>query len=777
MQDTWAVPRAVAALRVAVPLVAVVYALTLVPGLRGPDPVFVPWLDLGVGLAAAAGSAMLCLVRAVLVRRERAAWALIGLAPLSNIGGDLYYYTALADAGSVAYPSWGDLGWVGMYPLLGAGLVLLLRARLVRVRTSLWLDGLTSGFGAAALLGAVVLSPVLELSGGSMAVVLTNLAYPVADLALLTVLMLVFNVHGWRPEPIWWLLAGSVVGLLFSDSVYLLQVAAGTYTDATLLDSGWGLALSLLGVAAWARPPEASHVREGNASVAVSATLSMISTGVLFGGALRALPLVVCLCGLLAVMIASLRLLFALVESRRLVTARLEARTDELTGLPNRRSFLESVDDALAFERAATVMIVDLDRFKQVNDSLGHAVGDRLLQVVGSRLTARLRDPGTLVARLGGDEFAVLVDGGDVSVADVVATRLRQVIAEPVVLSGLTLHVDASVGIAYAPRDGSTWEALLSRADAAMYAAKRGGTGTAHYDPTRDADGTDRLALLAELREALDGGRLVLHFQPVRCLATGRVTGAEALVRWSHPARGLLSPAEFLPAAVEAGLSRQLTDEVLRMATEQAARWHAEGLDIPVAVNLTEADVTDPELLERVGRQTARTGLPARMLSLEVTESITGAVMQTAVPLLASLRDRGHRLALDDFGTGFSSLWALRTLPIDVLKLDRSFVEAIGTPTADAVIGGTVAMGHALGLRVVAEGVETLGQLEAYRLLGADDVQGFLLHRPAPEEDVSPVLRDLAAGAAHPDAGSRGDPAQDEVGPGAGVPVAWVGRG
>ncbi len=745
---TWAVPRAIRAGRIAVPSIAVLYALTLVPGVRGAEPVLLPWLDLTLGLAAAAGSALLCLVRAWRVPAERAAWALLGLAPLSNISGDLYYYAVLARTGTVPYPSWGDVGWLGMYPLLGGGLVLLLRARLVRVRTSLWLDGLTSGFGAAALLGAIVLSPVLELSGGGLAVVLTNLAYPVADLALLTVLMLVFNLHGWRPEPFWWLLGWVVVGLLVSDSVYLLQVAAGTYADATFLDAGWGLALAGLGLAAWMRPPDPSHVREGSASVAVPATLSLVSTGVLFAGAVRALPFVVCLCGLLAVMIASLRLLFALVESRRLVAAQLEARTDELTGLPNRRSFLEKLDEALDAGAVATVMIVDLDRFKQVNDSLGHAVGDRLLQVVGSRLVSRVRDDETLVARLGGDEFAVLVAGGDVAVAQAVATRMREVIAEAVVLSGLTLSIDASIGIAYAPRDGSTWEALLSRADAAMYVAKRSGTGFEHYDRVRDADGTDRLALLAELRDALDEGGLELHYQPVRSLTTDGVTSAEALVRWRHPTRGMLSPGEFLPVAVEAGLSRQLTDEVLRMATDQAASWHAEGLDVPIAVNLSEADVTDDELLDRVARHCARVQLPTRLLTLEITESITGAVMHTALPLLASLRERGHRLALDDFGTGYSSLWALRTLPVDVLKLDRSFVTALGTPAADAVIGGTISMSHALGLAVIAEGVETTDQLEAFRLLGCDHVQGFLLHRPAPGAEVTPVLRDLARTAA-----------------------------
>jgi diguanylate cyclase len=745
-RTTWQVPRAVGLLRMVVPVVAVLYAATLLPGVRGPEPVLVGWLDTGVGLGVIAASAALCFLRAWLVRQERRAWTFLGLAPLAYVSGDLYYYAALQGSDVVPYPSWGDLGWIGLYPLLVTGLVLLLRARVTGVRTSLWLDGLTGGFGAAALLGALVLRPVLEVTDGSLAIVLTNLAYPVADLGVLTVLMLVFNLHGWRPGRSWWLLAWVVVALLGADTMYLLQVAAGTYVDAGLLDAGWSLALGTLGVAAWHRPPAVAVVREGSANVAVPATLSVLSTGVLFAGAVRALPLVVCLAGLATVLLASARLFFALVESHRLMAARLEARTDELTGLPNRRSYLESVEAALHAGRPVAVMIVDLDRFKQVNDSLGHAVGDNLLQVLGRRMAARIRSEQTLVARLGGDEFAVLVEGCAEEAAYAVAERLRTVIGEAVQLAGLTLRVDSSVGIAFAPRDGSTWEALLARADAAMYAAKRGGTGTAQYDAVRDADGVDRLALLADLRVALETNRLEVHYQPVRSLHTGRVTSAEALVRWTHPTRGRLSPAEFLPVAVEAGLSRQLSDEVLRMATDQAARWYAEGLDVPVAVNLTESDLTDPELLGRIAAQCARAGLPARSLMLEITESTVAAVMDTALPALAALRAQGHVLALDDFGTGYSSLWALRSLPIDVLKLDRSVIAAVGTPATDAVVAGTVSVGHALGMKVLAEGVETIADLEALRLLGCDSVQGFVLHRPASGPEITAVLRTLATG-------------------------------
>ena len=748
---TWNPGRGVRALCILLPVLVVAYGVTLLPGVRGPQAVFSLWLEFGVGDGIMVLSAALCLARAALVARARLAWLVLGLGVLSYVAGDAYYYAFIAGAAHEPYASLADAAWLTTYPLLNAGLVLLVRSNLRGVRPSLWLDGLTGGFGAAALLGAVVLRPVLEITGGTLPVVLVNLAYPVCDLALLTVLVLVFNLHGWRPDRSWWLLGWFAVALLASDSVYLLQAASGTYVDGGLLDVGWSLAFAGLGLAAWLRPPEVRAVHEGAAGLVVPGLLSVLSTLVLFSGAVHTLPFVVCLFGLLAVLIASLRLLVALVETRRLVTARLEARTDELTGLPNRRRFLEMLGTILDADASATVMIVDLDRFKQINDSLGHSVGDTLLEVIGARLASRLRGADTLIARLGGDEFAVLTDGEDEVRAAAVATRMRDVIREPVVLSGLTLSVDASVGIAYSPAHGTTWESLLSRADAAMYVAKRSSTGVEVYAETRDEQGVDRLAMLAELREALDARALEVYYQPVHSLDVGRMTSAEALVRWPHPTRGMISPAEFLPVAVEAGLSRQLTDEVLRMAAEQAAQWHSQGLDIPVAVNLSEADMADPDLLDRIDACCARVGLPSRLLQLEVTESITSAVVETAAPLLATLRERGHRLLLDDFGTGYSSLSFLRNLPLDVVKLDRSFLTELEQDSASAMIRATVYMAHSLRLQIIAEGVESQTDLETLRDLGCDSVQGYHVHRPAPGDEVTSALleeaRMLVAGA------------------------------
>ncbi|MGA8209258.1 MAG: bifunctional diguanylate cyclase/phosphodiesterase [Nocardioidaceae bacterium] len=743
-EESWRAPVPVRWVCALLPVLTVAYGLTLVPGVRGPGPMLVPWLEIGVGDGLIVVSGLLCVARAVRVAHARLAWLLLGLAPLLYVVGDLVYYAFFQALTDPPYPSWADLCWLAVYPLLSVGLLLLVAASLRGARLTLWLDGLTGGFGAAALLGVAVLKPVLSLTGGPVAQVATNLAYPVGDLTLLVVVTLVFNLHGWRPPRVWWPLAWVAVVLLAADSAYLLQVGADTYVDGGPLDVGWTLAYVALGPAAWWRTPtEAGTARGGRAGLLIPAGLSILSTMVLFVGALDSLPLLVAGPALAAVLTATVRLMLALAETWRLVVARMEARTDELTGLPNRRRFLELVGESLGRPEPTAVMIVDLDRFKQVNDSLGHAVGDTLLKVLGRRLESRIGTADCVVARLGGDEFAVVLTGHDEPGVAMIANRLRDTVCEPVELAGLTLSVDASVGIAYATDPGTTWGTLLGWADAAMYVAKRARTGVECYDERRDETGTDRLALLGQLRDALRSQALEVHYQPVQSLADGATTSAEALVRWRHPQLGLMSPADFLPVAIEAGLSRDLTDEVLRLVTEQSARWRADGYELPVAVNLFEADLGDLELPARIAGACDRVGLPARLLQLEVTESIAVSVMTAAVPTLRELRRRGHELLLDDFGTGYSSLATLRDLPLDVIKLDRSFFDDLARPASRTIVHATVEMAHGLGLRIVAEGVETEEVLETVRFLGCDAAQGYHVQRPVPAADLAPALRSV----------------------------------
>ncbi len=432
--------------------------------------------------------------------------------------------------------------------------------------------------------------------------------------------------------------------------------------------------------------------------------------------------------------------MLSVVETRRLMRAQAEARTDELTGLPNRRHFLEQLRTRLAAGERLTVMLLDLDGFKKVNDTLGHSVGDTLLQVVGERIRRGFRSDQVLVARLGGDEFAAVVDGADRARAGEVAERLRELIREPVQLAGVSLAVGASVGAALAPEHGSTHDVLLSRADAAMYEAKRTRTGSAMFSVERDSRNVDQLSLLAELREAVTQGELELLYQPVYSVPDGRATSVEALVRWRHPSRGVLSPADFLPLAVEAGLTREITDVVLHAACRQASLWLAAGCAVPVAVNLFPADLTDPGLARRVHDACAGAGVPTELLSLELTESATAAAMESALPALEQLRAAGHQLLLDDFGTGHSSLAYLRDLPIDVVKLDRSFLTRLDDVAGRAIVLAAVQLAHVLGMTITAEGIETEAMWSVVEELGCDTAQGFLMQRPATGEQIGAVL-------------------------------------
>jgi diguanylate cyclase (GGDEF)-like protein len=359
-----------------------------------------------------------------------------------------------------------------------------------------------------------------------------------------------------------------------------------------------------------------------------------------------------------------------------------QAMTDALTGLPNRKRLAERA--AEAFEEALdggspgpALLLFDLDRFKEVNDTLGHHVGDHLLVLVGSRLTAAVREVDT-VARLGGDEFAVLLPGTGGAAAEQTARRLLAELAEPIVLEGLLVDVHASVGVAVAPEHGHDLDELLQHADVAMYLAKEQGGGVEQYDVDRDRNSTDRLVMLGELRRALTGDELEVHYQPKADLRTGRVDGVEALVRWRHPERGLVPPDEFVPLAESCGLVELLTARVLDAAVAQLAAWHAQGLELSVAVNVSVRDLAGGLLVDRVTASLLRHGVPACWLQLEVTEGSLFADSTGAATTLRELDALGVALSLDDFGTGFSSLGHLRRLPVQELKVDRSFVQRTG---------------------------------------------------------------------------------------------------
>ena len=407
---------------------------------------------------------------------------------------------------------------------------------------------------------------------------------------------------------------------------------------------------------------------------------------------------------------------------------------DALTGLPNRVLFRQRVEQALVEARRAGcrvgLALIDLDRFKEVNDTLGHQSGDQLLQELGVRLQGMVRS-GETVARLGGDEFGVVSPfASDARSARALAERVRHGIERPLVMDDLTLTVEASVGIALFPDHGADVDTLMRHADVAMYVSK-----TAHatkiYAPEHDQYSYDRLAIVGELRRALANEELVLHYQPRVALASGELQGVEALVRWNHPGRGLLLPSEFIPAAEHTGLIRPITHYVLDAALRQCRAWRDEGREVPVAVNLSPRDLLDVGLPDEVCALLDKWGVEPDSLELEITERTVVTDPPRVQAVLSTLRERRIGLSLDDFGTGYSSLRHLRQLPVDIVKIDQSFVGQITTDRNDEiVVRSTIDLGHNLGLEVVAEGVadeETWSRLVA---LGCDTAQGFYISRP-----------------------------------------------
>jgi diguanylate cyclase (GGDEF)-like protein len=423
-----------------------------------------------------------------------------------------------------------------------------------------------------------------------------------------------------------------------------------------------------------------------------------------------------------------------------------QATHDALTGLPNRVLLRDRVEQALAAaSRGAAevaVLMIDLDRFKEINDSLGHSYGDELLCQVGPRLESVLRE-GDTVARLGGDEFAVLlpvVDG--VGEAEAVAERLREALHRRFEVQGVAVDLEASVGIAVSPWHGTDVEDLLRNADIAMYVAKEVKAGAVLFAPEEHSTGRTQLTVLGDLRTALDSGdELFLHYQPKVTLDGEAIEGLEALLRWQHPERGLIPPSDFIPVAEGTGIIIRLTERVLGMALEAMRGWRDRGVAVPVAVNLSARCLLDASLPELVARLLRENDVPAALLRLEVTESAVMTDAARCMDVLQRLHELGVRLSIDDFGTGYSSMVHLRRLPVDELKIDRSFVLGMTTMTADAVlVRSAIDLGHNLGLTVVAEGVEGLEHVDALRDLGCDVAQGYHYARPMGEADVTALL-------------------------------------
>ena len=422
------------------------------------------------------------------------------------------------------------------------------------------------------------------------------------------------------------------------------------------------------------------------------------------------------------------------------------AYRDTLTGLPNRALFLDRLQQALRMaprmNAAVSVLLMDVDHFKYVNDTLGHQIGDLLLREVAERLSRIVRRESDTVARLGGDEFVVLLPSDNVDGARRVARNIQKALEAPMSLDGHVVDCRVSIGVASYPDHGDSATTLMRRADVAMYTAKRLSNGLAVYDDRDDEDSRARLSLMGELRNAVDHGELTLHYQPKVHLSDPRELHVEALVRWQHPVRGLVPPSEFIPFAEQTGFIRAITQWVLATAVRQCAQWRREGLGMHVSVNISARDLLNSELVERFGELLAEHGCHAAWIGLEITESAILDDPGHALRNLERLHALGCRISIDDYGTGYSSLAYLKRLPVNELKIDRSFVMGMVTDASDAVIvRSTIDLAHNMGLAVVAEGVEDEATLRRLRELGCDMVQGYLLSRPVCADDIVKWMR------------------------------------
>jgi len=685
--------------------------------------------DAARGLAATVplAAALSVIARAALVPAGRGAWGLLA---------------AGLTAWAVCYAVWvlhfgyehagATLGaFYVLYPCAAAFLILQVRARAPRVGVAVWLDLVAAMLAVAAIGFAIVLPPVADAGGA---------AFPILDVALVALVVGLFAIWGWSPGRDWlaWGLAFATFGA--ADVVW----AVGDRSPHTLSVVLWSAGPLVLGWAAWLTPSRAPATLDVPNRLAWPFALFLTTLGLVVAGNLTPLPPVATALAVASMLVATYRTARAYRDVRALPETRRLAHTDELTGLVNRRGFLDAVEDELERHpgRPTAVLMLDLDRFKELNDTLGHAAGDRLLAELGPRLSAALRPTDTL-ARLGGDEFAVLCPGASAIGARRVARRLHEALEEPFAIGDLAVHVDVSAGIAVAPGDGRTVSELLQRADVAMYQAKGGGTAIERYDATRDRHSRDRLQLAGELRGALDaGGQLELHYQPQTALEDEHVVGVEALVRWRHPHRGLLGPAAFLDVAEGSGLMRRLGREVLRTAIAQAALLRDAGHRVPVAVNLSTADLVDGALPTEVAQLLDAADLDGERLTLEITENTVMAQPERVLRTLHDLRALGCRVSLDDFGTGHASLEHLARLPVDELKIDRAFVGGIerDDAAATAIVRALALLGRDLGMEVVAEGVETRTAWRELAACGATAAQGFLIARPLPADELAAWL-------------------------------------
>ncbi len=642
---------------------------------------------------------------------------------------------------TLTFPAPGE----GLYLLSYLGMAAFLLLDVPRgfvPRLAVWFEAAVVCGGAICLAAVSVLTPLSHHFARDGVPLLLAVLYPVIDLLLAAIVLGQFVLGQRDGSPRTLGLALSFIGLAVADSSFLVNLASHSYSSSVLLDIVWGCSFGLLVGAAVSHPRAVigRQTPRHNSRLMLAGTAVALVILVLHPEG--AIAWFVTVPAVVTLVCAGGRLVLALRESQGAAEALRLSLTDELTGLPNRRALLAGTEQALADDEPVSLMLLDLDGFKDINDSLGHEVGDRVLEHLADRLRASARHD-VLIGRLGGDEFAVLAHTEDELELLSIARHVRELLREPFTAGGIDVSIDASIGITVRkPGDASGVE-MLRRADIAMYEAKSLRAGALLFDATLDGISHQRLRRIEELRQALAEDQFTVWYQPQVDARTGQIAAMEALIRWRHPTDGLLHPMEFLPDARQAGFMLALSEVVITQAAKDARRWSDQGHTFRVAVNCAPPELLGGRLLPLLFDRLAANGVGPERFLVELTEDTLLSSPERAREALYDLRAHGVQASIDDYGTGFSSLAYLRDLPVQELKLDRSFISSMRDDRRSRTIVQTTAtMAHALGMRLVAEGVEDATTAAELVVLDVDLLQGYHIGRPMPTEQVDDwVLR------------------------------------
>jgi diguanylate cyclase (GGDEF)-like protein len=702
------------------------YAIWLIGG-HGD---YIPGRDLVLYTAVLAIPVLSFATRARLGGPAAIAWWCFAAGALVWLVADATYIQTTA--GGAEAPAWVDWAYVGANVMFYAGVIALARCVLPGYGSSVWLDGLIITCTVVAF-GTLFFPQFLENFTGNPADMFVAASGPLIGLLLVSLLIAVVGVMWGAAGPMWWWLLAGASSLWLTDMMWLTELSESTYVNGALLDLGWPAGMLAMGFAAWWPVSRGRALPQLNWAVPLSVTVAAFA--IVLHATQVSTPQITVGFAAGAVLFGGVRSAQAFRTVSRRAEAQRQAVSDDLTGLANRRG----LDLTLAAEPTAqrALLLVDIDRFKQINDTLGHHAGDEVLLQVSARLLTAVPDDAA-IARIGGDEFAVLLgpgSGWDQAVRT--AEDLHAAVGSPVTARDIEIQVDISIGISFIPQNGTSLTQLLSSADRAMRRAKNERVGSMVFDQ-RWESGSGGLMLMQDLRKALDQGEFVCYFQPQLDVLTDEVVAVESLLRWQHPQRGIIPAGQFLPMLEQTALIRPLTDFVIDASLAQLRRWEDQGLHLRVSVNLSATNLMDLGLPLRVAQLLTRHRIPASRLTLEVTETALAGDQERAHVVLGQLHEIGAQLSIDDYGSGYSSLQQVGRLGAQELKLDREFVTGAGQRgDLQSILSATAHLAHGLRLRMVAEGVESASDLDQVRAVGCDLAQGFFISPARSADDLT----------------------------------------